>query len=85
VKPINIPLVFHCKLSSSLFLDSKEESDYMSNILHAIGVVNGHMEKPSKYYGNGCFSIIEAQVSPITYSGCSDLFCGYVDSGVCLA
>jgi hypothetical protein len=35
-----------------------------SNISHAIGVVSGHMEKPSKYYGNGCLGIVEARVSP---------------------
>jgi hypothetical protein len=28
-----------------------------SNISHAIGVVNGHMAKPSKERGNGCFGI----------------------------
>jgi hypothetical protein len=82
VKPINIPLAFHCKLSSSLCPSSKEENDYMShvpyastvgrmmfamecsNISHAVGVVSGHMEKPGKEHGNGCFGILEARVSP---------------------
>jgi hypothetical protein len=27
------------------------------NISHAVGIVNGHMEKPSKEHGNGCFDI----------------------------
>jgi hypothetical protein len=30
-----------------------------SNISHAVGVVNGHMEKPRKEHGNGCFGILE--------------------------
>jgi hypothetical protein len=28
-----------------------------SNISHAVGVVSGHMEKPGKEHGNGCFGI----------------------------
>jgi hypothetical protein len=28
-----------------------------SNISHAVGVVSGHMEKPGKDHGNGCFGI----------------------------
>jgi hypothetical protein len=35
VKPINIPLAFHCKISSSLCPDSKEENDYMSRVPYA--------------------------------------------------
>jgi hypothetical protein len=35
VKPINIPLVFHCKLSSILCLGSKEEKDYMSRVQYS--------------------------------------------------
>jgi hypothetical protein len=73
VKPVNIPLAFHCKFSSSLCPDSKEEKDYMSlctnavgrlmivmecsSISHAVGVVSGHMTKPGKEHGNGCFGI----------------------------
>ena len=36
-----------------------------SNVLHAVGVVNGNMAKPNKECGNGCFDILEAWVSPI--------------------
>jgi len=36
-----------------------------SSISHVVGVVSGHMEKPSKEHGNGCFDIWEAWVSPI--------------------
>jgi hypothetical protein len=28
-----------------------------SNFSHADGVVSGHMEKPNKEHGNGCFGI----------------------------
>jgi len=35
VKPINIPLVFHCKLSSSLCLGSKKENDCMPHLPYA--------------------------------------------------
>jgi hypothetical protein len=52
----------------------------MVSISHAVGVVSRHMEKPGEEHGNGCFSILEAQSTSITYNGCSDLVCGY-DSG----
>jgi hypothetical protein len=29
---VNIPLAFHCNISSSLCPDSKEENDYMSRV-----------------------------------------------------
>jgi hypothetical protein len=29
-----------------------------SNVLHALGVVNGNMAKPGKERGNGCFDIL---------------------------
>jgi hypothetical protein len=35
VKPLNIPLAFHCNISSSLCLGSKEEKDYMSHVPYA--------------------------------------------------
>ena len=31
-----------------------------SNVLHAVGVVNGKMEKTGKECGYGCFDILEA-------------------------
>jgi hypothetical protein len=31
-----------------------------SNVLHAVGVVNGNMTKPGKERGNGCFDLLEA-------------------------
>jgi hypothetical protein len=30
----------------------------------SVGVVSGHMEKPGKEHGNGCFGIKEARISP---------------------
>ena len=35
MKPINIPLAFHCKLSSSLSHDNKEENGCISHIPYA--------------------------------------------------
>jgi hypothetical protein len=35
VKPINIPIAFHCKISSSLCPSSKEEKNYMSHVPYA--------------------------------------------------
>jgi len=32
-----------------------------SSISYGVGVVNGHMEKPDKEHGNGCFG---SRVSP---------------------
>jgi hypothetical protein len=32
VKPINIPIAFQCKISSSLCPSSKEEKNYMSHV-----------------------------------------------------
>jgi hypothetical protein len=76
VKPVNILLVVHCKLSSSLCPGNEEEKSYMSHVLydsmkfhvcnemvsfsHAIGVVSRHMAKPGEENGNGCFGILEA-------------------------
>jgi hypothetical protein len=74
VKPVNIPLDLHCKLSSGLCPSNGEEKGYMShvscasrkfdvcdefvNISHAVGVVSGHMEKPGEEHGNWCFYIL---------------------------
>ena len=72
-------------------LIDEEENGYMSRVLyasrkldncdgkmvkisHAVGVVSRHMEKPSEEHGNECFKHIRTS---ITYSGCSDLVCGY--------
>ena len=44
------------------------------NISDAAGVVSRHMEKPGEEHGNGCF---KHKSKSITYSGCSDLVCGY--------
>jgi hypothetical protein len=46
----------------------------MINISHAVGGVDRHMEKPGQEHGNGCF---KHRSTSITYSGCSDLVCGY--------
>ena len=46
----------------------------MVNISHAVGVVTRHMEKQGEEHGNGCF---KHRSTSITYSGCSDLVCGY--------
>lgn len=94
VKLVNIPFALHCKLSWSLCLGYKKKN-VMSRILYASTVwcllyvmkwldisqcswfVNGYMENASKvvkwvlWYFRG---------TSITYSGCSDLVCGYVDS-----
>lgn len=68
VKPVNIPLAFHCDIYSCLCPGNKEEKDCMSCMLyantvgsliyamkwsiqyisHAVGVVSGHVAKPSK-------------------------------------
>jgi hypothetical protein len=44
-KPINIPLAFHCKLSS-LSPDSKEEKDYMSRVqcIRKVDVCKGNVQ-----------------------------------------
>jgi hypothetical protein len=95
VKPINIPLSFHCNISSILFPSSQEKNDYMSfvpyentirrlafvmkcsilDISHVVSVVSGHMEKPDHWKWVLRYPI---DIS-ITYSGCNDLVCGYVD------
>jgi hypothetical protein len=46
----------------------------MVNISHAFGVVSRHMKNPSQEHGNRCF---KHRSTSITYSGCSDLVCGY--------
>jgi hypothetical protein len=62
VKPINIPLASHFKLSSSLCPSNKEERDYMSQVLHemvcsrphishVVGVVSKYMENLGKELG----------------------------------
>jgi hypothetical protein len=38
VKPINIHLALHCKFSSSLCHDRKEENDYMSRVPYASAI-----------------------------------------------
>jgi hypothetical protein len=72
-------------------LIDEEEKGYMSRVLyasrkfddcdvemvsisHVVGVVSRHMEKRSQEHGNGCF---KHRSTRITYSGCSDLVCGY--------
>ena len=46
----------------------------MIGISHAVGVSSKNMEKPGEEHRNGC---LEQRSTSITYSGCSDLVCGY--------
>jgi hypothetical protein len=49
------------------------------NISHvAVGVVSGHMENPGKEHWEWVIQYLRGTMS-ITYSGCNDLVCGYVD------
>jgi hypothetical protein len=43
VKPVNIPLYFHCKFSSSLCSSTKEENNYMCRVQYRMkdDVCNG--------------------------------------------
>lgn len=104
VKPVNIPLASHFKLSSSLCPSNDEEKEYMSrvpyanaigslmyamvstrpNISHAVGVVSRYMANPGKEH----WAIVKwvlrylrgTSSYCITFDGCSDKVCGYVDS-----
>jgi hypothetical protein len=66
-----ICLVYHMLVGSLMYVMK------WSDISHAVGVVSGYMENPGKavkwvlWYFRGM---------SITYNGCSDLVCGYVDS-----
>jgi hypothetical protein len=46
------------------------------DISHAVGVVSGHMENPEHWK----WVLQYLRGTSITYNGCSDLVCGYVDS-----
>jgi hypothetical protein len=48
------------------------------DISHAVGVVSGHMENPGKEHWEWVLRYLRG--TSITYSGCSVLVCGYVDS-----
>jgi hypothetical protein len=74
MRSVNIPLDFHYKISSSCPGSTEEKvmshvphanivgrlmfAMKFSIISHAVGVVNGHMEKPGEDHDNEFFSIL---------------------------
>jgi len=49
MKPINIPLYFHCSISSSLCHDNKEEKDYVSTLCKLSRMVDVFHEMFEKF------------------------------------
>ena len=104
VKPVNIPLALHFKLSSGLCPSNDEEKEYMSrvpyanavgslmyamvttrlDISHAVGVVSRYMANPGKEHWAAVKWVLRylrgTSSYCITFDGCSDKICSYVDS-----
>lgn len=104
VKPSNIRLASHFKLSSGLSPSSDEEKQYMSrvpyanvvgslmyamistrsDISHAVGVVSRYKANPRKEHWVAVKWVLlylrGTSDYCITFDGCSDEACGYVDS-----
>jgi hypothetical protein len=104
VKPVNIPLSSHFKISSGLSPSNDEEKEFMSrvpyanvvgslmyamvctrpDISHAVGVVSRYMENPGKEHWATVKWVLRYLRGTsnycITFDGCSDEVCGYVDS-----